>query len=143
MTTQDRADLIAQLVRHEGMRLKVYKDPAGLLTIGVGRNLETRGVTAAEALYLLGNDVDLCERLLSQRFAWYAALDPIRQRALLDLCFNLGLVGLLEFTKALAAMAKGDYRTAAREFQRSHWYQQVGARGQHIVAMVRDGHDAA
>jgi lysozyme len=30
----------AQLVRHEGLRLKPYRCTAGKLTIGIGRNLE-------------------------------------------------------------------------------------------------------
>jgi len=29
-----------QLVRHEGLRLKAYRCPAGKLTIGIGRNLD-------------------------------------------------------------------------------------------------------
>jgi len=30
----------AQLVRHEGLRLKPYRCTAGRLTIGIGRNLD-------------------------------------------------------------------------------------------------------
>lgn len=139
MTTKDRAALKAQLIRHEGLRLKPYRCPAGFLTIGVGRNLETRGITAGEADTLLEHDIDLCLRLLTDRFAWFADLDGVRQRALVDLCFNLGMPTLLEFTRALAAMAKGDYETAGAEFRRSHWYQQVGVRGPVIVGMVISG----
>lgn len=139
MTTKDRADLKAQLIRHEGLRLKVYRCSAGYLTVGVGRNLETRGITAAEADLLLDNDIALCERLLEEQFAWYADLDAVRQRALVDLCFNLGMPTLLEFKRALAALAKGDYETAGKEFRRSQWYRQVGVRGPAIVGMVISG----
>lgn len=143
MTTQDRAALKSQLIRHEGMRLKAYTCPAGYTTIGCGRNLDTRGITAGEADLLLEHDIDLCVRLLTERFSWFVDLDGIRQRALTDLCFNLGLGGLLDFKKALAAMGRGDYASAAREFQRSLWYQQVGVRAQRIVAMVKTGREAA
>lgn len=141
MTTQDRAALVAQLIRHEGLRLKPYRCSAGYLTIGVGRNLDTRGITAGEAHILLDHDIDLCLRLLTERFQWFADLDVVRQRALVDLCFNLGMPRLLEFTHALAAMAKGDYATAADEFQHSLWFRQVGVRGPRIVGMVRTGRE--
>jgi len=37
----------------EGLKLKPYKCPAGKLTIGIGRNLEDRGITEQEAQMLL------------------------------------------------------------------------------------------
>ena len=46
-----------QLIRHEGLRLTVYDCPAGYKTIGVGRNIEQKGITESEALYLLDNDI--------------------------------------------------------------------------------------
>lgn len=33
------------LIKHEGLQTKVYTCPANKLTIGVGRNLEDRGIT--------------------------------------------------------------------------------------------------
>ena len=42
-----REALIAQLKRHEGVRLKPYRCPAGRLTLGVGRNLDDCGITLA------------------------------------------------------------------------------------------------
>ncbi|HYE17070.1 MAG TPA: glycoside hydrolase family protein [Tepidisphaeraceae bacterium] len=142
MTAEDRGALKLQLIRHEGMRLKPYRCPAGYLTVGVGRNLETRGLTADEALVLLDNDIDLCERHLRKTYAWFADLDPVRQRALIDLCFNLGTAGLAGFRKALAAMARSDYEDAATHFQQSAWYRQVGTRGPRIVGMIRTGQAA-
>lgn len=142
MTLNDRAALCAQLMRHEGVRLKPYTDTVGKLTIGCGRNLTDRGISEDEAHYLLENDVDACIRDLS-RLAWFADLDPVRQRALVDLCFNVGMAALLGFQHALAAMAIGDYPAAADGFTASRWYQQVGVRGPAIVAMVRTGQEPA
>ena len=45
-------DGIEQIKKHEGLELKVYTCTAGRLTIGYGRNLEDRGITEEEALYL-------------------------------------------------------------------------------------------
>ena len=51
--------LIDLLIRHEGIKLKPYHCTSGKLTIGIGRNLEDRGITKEEAIYLLNNDNDL------------------------------------------------------------------------------------
>lgn len=129
-----------QLILHEGLRLKPYKCPAGYLTIGVGRNLETKGITREEALFLLRNDIKEVERALS-KYDWYTKLDPIRQKVLIDMCFNLGLAGLLKFKRMIAALAAGDYKRAADEMVDSAWYHQVGTRARRLVAMMRTGED--
>lgn len=49
--------LIEELVRHEGLRLKPYKCSANSWTIGVGRNLDTVGISGDEALMMLKNDI--------------------------------------------------------------------------------------
>ena len=50
--------LEALLRRHEGVRLKPYRDTVGKLTIGVGRNLDDVGITPDEATVLLRTDID-------------------------------------------------------------------------------------
>ena len=44
----NRQDLIEKLIVAEGLRLQVYKDTLGIDTIGIGRNLEDRGITKEE-----------------------------------------------------------------------------------------------
>lgn len=129
-----------QLILHEGLRLKPYKCPAGYLTIGVGRNLETKGISREEALFLLRNDIKEIERALS-KYDWYMKLDPIRQKVLIDMCFNLGLAGLLQFRRMITALISGDYETAADEMLASKWAKQVGARAQRLARMMRTGQD--
>jgi lysozyme len=65
-----------QLVRHEGLRLKPYRCTAGKLTIGVGRNLEDKGISQQEAYELLENDIRECEvQLLTEIPDIYLSLD--------------------------------------------------------------------
>ena len=140
MTAEDRAKLQVQIMRHEGVRLKVYRDSLGIETIGVGRNLRDKGITHDEALFLLDNDLDECIRDCAT-FPWFADLDPVRQRAIVDLRFNLGARGLRTFKRMLAAMAERDYPCAAGQLRQSKWYQQVASRGPRIVAMLATGLD--
>jgi lysozyme len=139
MTTAGREALRLQLIRHEGMRLRPYRDSVGLLTIGVGRNLDQVGVTRDEAIYLLEHDIDTAVRACVEKFPWFAALDEVRQRAVVDLCFNMGVTKLLTFTNTLTCFETGDYDAAADNLMLSRWYSQVGTRGPRIVGMVRTG----
>jgi lysozyme len=53
-----------QLVRHEGLRLKPYRCTAGKLTIGIGRNLDDRGISQKEAYAMLERDIKDCKQWL-------------------------------------------------------------------------------
>jgi len=129
-----------QLVLHEGLRLNPYRCPAGKLTIGVGRNLEDKGISMAEALFLLRNDVEEVRTQL-ERYPWYTQLDPVRQKVLIDMAFNLGIGGLMQFRKMLAALEAGDYGKTADEMLDSKWARQVGKRAQRLAEMMRTGAD--
>lgn len=139
MTDDDRYLLIGQLQRHEGVRLKPYVDTEGKITIGVGRNLSDNGITAYEADVMLANDMSEAEDDLRRVFRWFEGLDSIRQAAMVNITFNLGLTRLLTFRKALYAMAHRQYGQAADEFVDSLWAKQVGARAVELAAQIRTG----
>lgn len=132
----DRAAMIRQLRLHEGERLKPYRCTAGKLTIGVGRNLEDRGISAEESAYLLGNDIDDHWRELVKALPWVEQLDEVRQRVLLDMAFNLGIGGLLGFKNTLATIKAGDYQKAAAMMLDSRWAKQVGQRANRLSRMM-------
>lgn len=139
MTDDDLFLMIAQLQRHEGVRLKPYTDSVGKLTIGVGRNLTDRGISDEEADYMLANDIETAQRDCLRTFPWFRDLDSVRQCAIVNLCFNLGLTRLLTFQHALSAMALGDYALAADEFFDSKWARQVGQRAREVTEQIRSG----
>ncbi len=136
--TTDR-NLIEQLTKHEDCKLKPYRCTAGKLTIGVGRNLDDRGITAAEAHHLLGNDIAKCAKELDNSVQWWRQMNLTRQRVILDMCFNLGLEGLLKFTNTLEAMKNEHYSSAADNMLQSKWAKQVGQRAKTLATMMRVG----
>lgn len=137
----DRQKLIQQLRRHEGERLKPYRCTAGKLTIGVGRNLDDRGITAQESAYLLSNDIDKVWTELQARLPWVTGLSDVRQRVLLDMAFNLGTDGLLKFRNTLATIEAGNYQKGAEMMLDSLWAKQVGMRAQRLAKMMQTGID--
>jgi lysozyme len=132
-------ELKTQLVRHEGMVLKVYRDSIGIPTIGVGRNLQDVGVTEAEALMLLDHDILGVLDDLDRECQWWRQLSETRQLVLADMCFNLGIVRLKGFRNALQAAQDGRYEDAAREMLDSRWAKQVGPRAVNLAQMMKEG----
>lgn len=143
MTSTDRDALRQQLIAHEGThrqgnRLMPYVDSVGKITIGYGRNLSDAGISEAEARQFL--DADINNAILDCTvFPWFPDLDTVRQRAIVDLCFNMGLPRLKGFVKMLDAMARQDWTAAAHELLDSTYAQQVGKRARTLAAMLRTG----
>lgn len=124
----NKAKLAEQLKQHEGLRLKPYTDTVGKLTLGIGRNLEDKGITEQEALFMLNNDVDYFYSQLNKNLTWFRSLDDARQNVLVNMAFNLGIRGLLTFKMTLSLIEYGDYDNAATEMLNSVWAYQVGQR---------------
>ena len=134
--------IIEMLRKHESVETHAYKCSANKTTIGVGRNIDKNGgigLSQKEIDYLLASDVERVEAELSQAFNWYDDLNDPRKDAMMDMCFNMGLPRLSKFKKSLAAMARGDYKTASAEFLDSRWATQVGMRSVTISEMIRTG----
>ena len=133
------AILLAELERDEGFRAKPYKCTAGFNTVGIGRNLDARGITREEALFLAKNDVELCKAQLDKHLPWWRMLDEVRQRVLINMAFNLGINGLLGFKNTLAAVKAKNWQAASQGMLGSKWADQVGARAQRLAKMMRTG----
>lgn len=110
------------------------------ITIGVGRNLDSIGLSEDEVLYLLDNDIQRCDRELIMNFKWYPELCRARQDAMINLCFNLGITRLRTFKNALKSMEEGLFDEAADHFLDSKWANQVGNRAIEVTDLIRKGH---
>lgn len=131
-----------QLILHEGLKLKPYTCTGGKLTIGVGRNLENKGINHDEAMFLLDQDIDECVRdciVIAGGLQKWNQLSDARQRVLVDMRFNLGGAGLRSFRRMLAALQRSDYPMAAVEMLDSRWATQVGQRAVRLAQMMREG----
>lgn len=126
------------LVKHEGLKLKPYKDTKGILTIGVGRNLESVGLSQEEALMLLSNDINRVKSEL-EPLEWFRTLDFVRQDVMLNMAFNMGTSKLLRFKKMIEAIKLRQWKTASEEMLASQWAEQVGSRAQQLAWMMSSG----
>jgi GH24 family phage-related lysozyme (muramidase) len=116
-----------------GMTLK------GNLTAGEGINLMT-GFDAVELAFLDSHRIAKARAALSA-YAWYNDQDEVRQVALADLTYNLGIAGLLHWPKFLYAMSVKDYPAAVGEItSNAVWIAQVHpARANRIAQEIKTG----
>lgn len=133
----DIARLKTILKRHEGLELKPYRCSADKLTIGVGRNIEDRGITMDEAEFMLNTDIALIMKEALQVLPFWNTLTPVRREVVLNMLFNLGMPRFLKFKKMLDALEKQDYTAAAFEMENSRWASQVGERAEELADMMR------
>ena len=153
-------DFIKKLIQHEGLRLEVYQDTLGIDTIGIGRNLEDRGITEQElsdlgipsiehvyesvitevdAVYLATNDVQIVETELVRAHPCVDKLDSVRQLILMDMAFNMGVPRLCKFKNMWAAIHEEDFITAAKEMLDSRWANQVKSRATKLAHAMHHG----
>lgn len=130
--------LVASAKRHEGLRLKPYRDTVGVLTIGYGRNLDANGITPEEAERMLDRDLTVAYHAVSA-WDWFGQLSPARQMVLTEMCFNLGITKLLKFRRTLTAIEAGDYAAAADHMLASKWAAQVKGRARTLAEAMRRG----
>ena len=121
----------------EGCRLKPYYCTANKLTIGIGRNLEDRGITRAEAQFMLENDIIAIMRELDDQFPEWRELSDTRQMVIANMAFNLGTFGLLNFKQTIAHIRAQEWDQASDEMLRSHWAEQVGDRAKRLSEAMR------
>jgi len=131
-------NLVEMLKRHEGLRLKPYLCTTDQLTIGYGRNLESMGISRYEAEVMLVSDIERCYNEL-EVFEWFVNLDMVRQEAMVDLLFNLGLPRFLGFKKMIKHLSNRDYSQAAAELLNSRYAIQVGDRANELAYMLERG----
>lgn len=136
------ADSLAQqLLVDEGFVPHAYQDSLGFWTIGVGRLIDQRkhgGITRDEAMFLLRNDIKRHWSELVAALPWVEAAPEAVQEVLANMCFNLGLAGLLGFRQTLAHLEAGRWAEAADEMLQSKWATQVGARAGRLAARLRE-----
>ena len=111
----------SQLLRHEGLNLKPYKDVRGLITIGAGRCLSTKGISHDEAMIFLKNDIDDAAESVERALPWTVDLSEDHFLVLVNMCFQMGVSGLLGFRKFLSYLQKKRFDKAGEEMLNSKW----------------------
>jgi len=155
----DRDELVKMIAIHEGIVLNVYQDHLGINTVGIGRNLDDRGIadgellfmnktiddiydnglTQEEAYYLCMNDIAIVEKELLASKPIVNRLNAVRQMILIDMAFNMGVPRLMQFKNMWLAIEKVNYLLACEEMIDSRWAGQVGSRAMKLSVAMKNG----
>ena len=93
-----------------------------------------------EVIFLFNNDLTKASEGCARLFRDFGSIFPtLRQAALIDMTFNLGVAGLAQFEKMRSCVDIRDWPGAAKEAKDSDWYKQVGSRGRRIVYILQYG----
>ncbi|MCG8505996.1 MAG: glycoside hydrolase family protein [Sphingomonadales bacterium] len=138
----DRAQLIREIEREEGWREHAYQDHLGFWTIGYGFLIDERkggGLPKDIADAWLEKLIADIEESLDREIFWWRTLTEARQRALINMAYQLGVNGLMAFQNMLAALRDADYATAAKEALDSKWAKQTPQRARRMAHMIEVG----
>jgi len=141
-----------QLILHESLKLLPYDDKTGKevlsgqvlhgkMTIGIGHNLSENGISLVTAGNIYAENIAAMLAAVLKKWPWWIQLNDVRQRVMLDMAFNMGIIGLSKFHNTLEAIRTGNWEAAARGMENSLWYRQVGSRSVRLTKMMRLGID--
>ncbi len=137
-----KKQVLADLKRHEGVRLKAYRDTVGVWTIGYGH---TKGVyegmtcTQEQAEAWLAEEMEESFLIARKVFSNYPDLDPVRKSVLVNMSFNLGETRLSKFFATIRAVRDEDWSRAALQMLDSKWATQVGQRAKELAKRMSTG----
>ena len=125
----------ARLEVEEGFRSKPYLDSQDILTIGYGTNIG-EGITRKEAEYLLRERLTATHDYLTKYLPWMSDAPEGQQSALLDLAYQVGVHGLLEFTDMFSALGADDCPAAKRAALDSDWARETPERAERVTEIL-------
>lgn len=138
-----------QLKFEEGLSTKAYLCPAGKKTIGYGHNLDANPcykavpipdeITEESAEELLEHDIKKTWRELKKAWPQVDLLPVSRQDACINMAFQMGIYGFMEFRKMRYELISGHYKNAAKEALNSEWAKQTPARAKRVASQLLTG----
>jgi lysozyme len=143
-------NVVEQLKREESKRLTVYDDATGSPivpgyrvighpTIGIGRALDTNGISDDESEYLFANDVANVRIEVTKRLPWITSMNEPRQAVFLGMAFQMGVAGFLQFKNSIAMAKAGEYEACAKNLLKSLWAKQTPQRAYRMAEQMRLG----
>lgn len=162
----DPAFTIEQMLKQdEGVRYKWYLDSELYPTIGIGHLIIKQKITDSNVINgLISNmvgrvvtDGTITEQEVSKLFEEdlytvragilsssrlgqiYGSMNRSRQMAIENMCFQMGVGGLLKFNNTLTAMESQDWKSAYTNMRQSLWASQTPGRAGRVSKIILSG----
>lgn len=144
-----KSKLKEQIEFEEGRKLHVYTCTAGHRTIGIGHNLDVKPAfngqripdVISDQMCDLLFDRDLADMTTQLNFTWLpnTKLDQTRRDAVLNMCFQLGVNGVMRFKFMLNALERADWVAAKAHALDSNWAKQTPERANRVANQILTG----
>lgn len=137
-----------RIKKHEGLRLKIYRDTLGIPTIYYGHRVRQGEVylgTLEDAEKYLDIDIAVAQQGCMSLFPAFHQMSPARQDVLTELVYNMGLNKIKQgFPRFVHNVNRFAWEEAANELKfadghekLSRWYCQVGEkRAENILSRL-------
>ena len=132
----DLKKLKQMLIKHEGKKLWPYKCTAGKLTIGIGHNLDAKGISNAVADLMYEEDIMEVINDLHKIFENFNDLPEQIQLVLANMRFQLGDLGFRKFNKLIKSVERKDWKEMKINMANSLWYKQTNNRAKELIGLV-------
>lgn len=123
-----------------------YQDTLGYWTVGYGFLVDERrgaGIPKVVADFWLDHEIEARWKALAHALPWLPDEPEPVQRAVQNMAYQLGVRGMLNFRRMIAALQAGNYAEAAREALDSTWARQTPNRARRVAALIRSAENAA
>lgn len=127
------------LRKDEGYRRFPYRDSRGILTIGIGWNLEANGLPDDIIEELFRRGFENAYRGARELCPAFDRLAPNRQMVLVSMVYQMGKLTVGGFKNFLRKLGEGDYAGAAAEMRDSRWFQQTPERAGRLARLMEGG----
>lgn len=139
-------DACVAIYADEGFENFIYKDTEGIPTEGIGFKVSAltedeqailaKGITLPNCLLILGMKLNRVYDELCGGINFFTVLPDNCQIALLDLAYQIGTHGLLEYHRCLLSLEHQDYVTAGKEILDSKEATQTPNRAKRIHDLI-------
>jgi lysozyme len=129
-----------KLRSEEGFKPYAYQDTLGYWTVGYGFLIDPNkgdGLPKEVADFWLDFLIEKIDNAIRIKWTSYISQPKDVQDALVEMAYQLGIDGLLEFKLMLMALERGDRETAADNALDSRWHAQTPARCERVAAIIR------
>ncbi len=143
-------DLITRVKRHEGFCHVPKPDhqfKGDSWVVGWGCDIThdqvpqyANGISDDDAEEMLADRIHTAQMGVNNALPWTSSLSQIRQEVLVEMAFQMGIKGLLEFRLMLADIKNGNFNAAANEMRNSKWdKKEAKARADELANLLAAG----
>lgn len=144
-------DVYKMLAYDEGIRLNAYRDTMGILTVGIGHNLESDPageilkrhlnvgdkITEIECQKLFNRDKTHVYHDLDENIKDWSKYAVKYQFILVNMCFNMGINRLLKWANTISAMRRDDHEAVIAGIMNSRYAKQVPNRAKRLCELAK------